>query len=285
MNRIRKALCALAMVGLGLCQAHADDKVIKMGTMAWEDIMPISGITKKALENAGYKVELTTFSEWGIAYAALTKGDVQILASQINYVAKDYWDKNRNRLEKISPVSDGLYQGIAVPKYVNIDSVEQLNANADKFGGKIIGIEPGAGLMGEAAKAVKDYDLKLNLVEGSTAAMTAALKSAVDRKEWVAVTLWEPSWMAIKYDTKFLADPKGIFAPPQTYYWIGQKGFSANEANAEAREVLASVYVPLKDIGDINQAVNDGKTMDQAVKDWTDSHGDLLKRWASMKKY
>jgi glycine betaine/proline transport system substrate-binding protein len=181
MNRIRKALCALTIVGLGLCQAHADDKVIKMGTLSWEDLTPISGITKKVLEDAGYKVEVTSFSEWGIAYAALGKGDVQILASQIDYVAQDYWNKNKNRLEKISPVSHGLYQAIAVPKYVTIDSIEQLNENADKFGNKIVGIEPGSGLMNEAANAVKAYDLKLNLLEGSTAAMTAALKSAVDR--------------------------------------------------------------------------------------------------------
>ncbi|MFJ3449113.1 glycine betaine ABC transporter substrate-binding protein [Pseudomonas sichuanensis] len=283
MNRIRKALCALTIVGLGLCQAHADDKVIKMGTLSWEDLTPISGITKKVLEDAGYKVEVTSFSEWGIAYAALGKGDVQILASQIDYVAQDYWNKNKNRLEKISPVSHGLYQAIAVPKYVTIDSIEQLNENADKFGNKVVGIEPGSGLMNEAANAVKAYDLKLNLLEGSTAAMTAALKSAVDRKEWVAVTLWEPSWMAQKYDIKFLKDPKGAFAPPQGYYWVGQKGFSA--ANPQAREVIASVYVPLADITAINGAVKDGKTMDDAVKDWADKHADLLKRWENIKKY
>ncbi|MDH0732977.1 glycine betaine ABC transporter substrate-binding protein [Pseudomonas sichuanensis] len=283
MNRIRKALCALTLVGLGLCQAHADDKVIKMGTLSWEDLTPITGITKKVLEDAGYKVEVTSFSEWGIAYAALGKGDVQILASQIDYVAQDYWNKNKNRLEKISPVSHGLYQAIAVPKYVTIDSIEQLNENADKFGNKIVGIEPGSGLMNEAANAVKAYDLKLNLLEGSTAAMTAALKSAVDRKEWVAVTLWEPSWMAQKYDIKFLKDPKGAFAPPQGYYWVGQKGFSA--ANPQAREVIASVYVPLADITAINGAVKDGKTMDDAVKDWADKHADLLKRWENIKKY
>lgn len=285
MNRLRKALCTLAVVGLGMFQAQvqAEEKVINMGTLSWEDLTPITGITKKALENAGYTVNVTSFSEWGIAYAALSKGDVQILASQIDYVAQDYWNKNKNRLEKISPVSHGLYQAIAVPKYVTIDSMEQLNEQADKFSNKIIGIEPGSGLMNEAANAVKQYDLKLNLLEGSTAAMTAALKSAVDRKEWVAVTLWEPSWMFQKFDVKFLKDPKGAFAPPQGYYWIGQKGFSAS--NPQAREVIASVYVPLPDITAINGAVKDGKSMDEAIKDWTDSHAELLKRWNNIKKY
>ena len=135
--------------------------------------------------------------------------------------------------------------------------------------------------MRDTANAVKAYDLKLQLVEGSTAAMTAALKSAVDRKEWIAVTIWEPSWMMQKYPVKFLKDPKGIYPPPQSYYWIGKKGFSAD--NPHAREVIASVYVPLADITTINGKVSDGKTMDQAIKDWTDSHADLLKRWENIK--
>lgn len=283
MRRLLKSILAGA-VALGLATpVMAQDKVIRMGTIIWEDLTPITGITKKVLEDKGYTVEVTEFSEWGIAYAALTKGDVQVLASQTDYVAQDYWNKNKNRLEKISPVSHGLYQAIAVPKYVTIDSIEQLNENADKFGGKIIGIEPGSGLMREAADAVDAYGLELQLVEGSTAAMTAALKSATDRQEWIAVTLWEPTWMALKFDTKFLADPKGIFAPPQGYYWIGQKGFS--EENPEAREIIASVYVPLRDIAAINAAVNDGSTMEQAVADWTGAHADLLTRWENIKSY
>ncbi|TIM31871.1 MAG: glycine betaine ABC transporter substrate-binding protein [Mesorhizobium sp.] len=281
MKTLWKALCAAAMVGMTMLSAHAEEKNITVGTMSWEDLTPITGITKKVLEDSSYTVKVVPFSEWGIAYAALSKGDIQILASQTDYVAQDYWDKNKNRLEKISPVSHGLFQGVAVPKYVTIDSMDQLNDNADKFGGKIVGIEPGSGLMRDTANSVKAYDLKLQLVEGSTAAMTAALKSAVDRKEWIAVTIWEPSWMMQKYDVKFLKDPKAVFPPPQSYYWIGRKGFSAD--NPHAREVLASVYVPLADITAINSAVNEGKTMDEAIKDWTESHADLLKRWENIK--
>jgi glycine betaine/proline transport system substrate-binding protein len=280
-KKLWTALCAAVMVGMTILPAQAQEKTIKMGTLSWEDLTPITGITKKVLEDSGYTVKVSEFSEWGIAYAALSKGDIQILASQTDYVAHDYWNKNKNRLEKISPVSHGLFQGLAVPSYVTVDSIDQLNENAEKFGGRIIGIEPGSGLMRDTSKAVKDYGLKLKLVEGSTAAMTAALKSAVDRKEWIVATVWEPSWMAQKFDVKFLKDPKSVYPPPQSYYWIGNKGFSAE--NPHAREVLASVYVPLADITSINAAVNDGKTMEQAVKDWTDSHADLLKRWENIK--
>ena len=215
---LRAALGAFAIVGMAAGSGHAQDEAIRMGTMSWEDLTPITAITKKVLEDAGYAVEVTEFSEWGIAYAALAKGDTQVMVSQTDYVAQDYWDRNKNRLEKISPVSHGLYQGFAVPTYVTIDSIEQLNEAADKFDNKIIGIEPGAGLMRDTANAVSEYGLNLQLVEGSTAGMTAALKSAYDRQDWIAVTLWEPSWMVQKFDVKYLQDPKGVFPPPQTYY-------------------------------------------------------------------
>lgn len=282
MKRFWKALCTVALAGMTTFSAHAEDKNISMGTLSWEDLTPITGITKKVLEDSGYTVKVTTFSEWGIAYAALAKGDIQVLASQTDYVAHDYWDKNKTRLEKISPVSHGLYQALVVPKYVPIDSIEQLNGNADKFGGKIVGIEPGSGLMREAASAVNKYGLKLKLVEGSTAAMTAALKSAIDRKEWIVATLWDPSWMMQKYDVKFLRDPKGVFAPAQSYYWIGQKGFSAKYPHA--REAIASVYIPLTEITAINGSMKDGKTVDVAVKEWVDANADRMKRWKNIKK-
>ncbi len=203
------------------------------------------------------------------------------MVSQVDYVAQDYWQRNKNRLEKISPVSHGLYQGIAVPKYVDITSIEQLNDNAEQFGGKIVGIEPGSGLMRDTSNAVSEYGLKLQLVEGSSAAMTAALKSATDRQEPIAVTIWEPSWMMQKFDVRFLEDPKGLVPAPQSYYWIGQAGFSAE--NPGARETIASVYVPLADITAINAEVSDGKTMDQAVADWIAAHEDLISRWENNK--
>lgn len=278
-----KSLCAVALAGMTTISAQAQDKTITMGTLSWNDLTPITAVTKKVLEDAGYTVKVTTFAEWGIAYAALGKGDVQLLASQINYVTQDHWEKNKSRLEKISPVSHGLYQAFAVPKYVSINTIEELNANADKFGNKIIGIEPGSGLMREAAAAVKAYGLKPKLVEGSTAAMSAAVKSATDRKEWVVATVWEPSEFMKKYDLKFLKDSKAVFAPAQSYYWIANKGFSAKYP--QARELIAGVYLPLDDNNEINLAVSQGKKLDEVMKGWFADNADLMKRWSNIKKY
>lgn len=283
MKSVMKALAAAALLGMSMLPAHAQEKTIKLGTMAWEDILPVSGVARKVLEDKGYTVEVTEFAEWGIAYAALTRGDVEVMISEIDYVAQDYWERNKNRLEKISVMSHGLYQAFAVPSYVDVASIEDLNANADLVGGKIVGIEPGSGLMREAADAIDAYDLDLELVEGSTAGMTAALKAAVDRQEPIVVTLWDPTWMFQKFDMKFLADPKQVFAPPQSYNVIAQEGFS--EENPEAREILAGVFMPIDQVRAINTEVSDGKTMDQAIADWIEANAGLIERWENMKSY
>lgn len=283
---MRNVLKILAVATLSLMSAvsvRAEEKVIKMGAMPWEDLYPISLVTKKFLEKEGYKVEVTKFQEWGIAFAALSKGDVDILASQINYITQDYWAKSKNRLEKVSTLSHGLYQGIVVPADAPIDSVDQLNSYADKVGGKIVGIEPGTGLMRQVGDAVKAYDLKYKVIDGSTAAMTAQLQAALERKEPIVTMLWEPSWMALKYNIKFLKDPKGVFPPPQTYYWIAKKGFSAEDEHR--REVVASVFVPIGDITAMNAEMNDkGATMEQAVDTWWNNHTDLIGKWSVMSK-
>nr|WP_246505968.1 glycine betaine ABC transporter substrate-binding protein [Mesorhizobium silamurunense] len=263
-----------------MAPVKADEKVIKVGSLSWEDQMAISLVTSKFLEKEGFKIEFTKFSEWGIAYAALQKGDVDILLSNVDYIASDYWAKFHSKLEKVSIVSFGVVQGLVVPSYVPVDSVDQLNTIADKVGGKIIGIEPGSGLMREAHNALKDYDLKYQIIDGSTAAMVAQLKSSLERKEPIVTMLWTPSWMAKVFDVKFLKDPKGSFAPPQAYYWIAKKGFS--EKNPHARESLASVYLPLQDNVDINSAMNDGKTIEQAVDDWWQKHQATVEKWSVM---
>ena len=228
----------------------------------------------------GYEIEVVEFFEWGIAYATLAKGDVDLLMSQINFVAFDYWTRYNNKLEKLSASSHGLNQGVVVPSYVTINSMEEMNAQKDKFKGKIIGIEPGAGLMRQTKDVIEKYGLDFELVDGSTAAMTATLKSAMAKKEWIAAVLWTPSWMTQAYDVKFLEDPKNVQQPPQSYYWLGRKGFIKDYP--KAREVMAGVFVPLEDNIKMTGYIKDGLKPDAAVEKWLGENETVTERWMSI---
>ena len=57
------------------------------------------------------------------------------------------------------------------------------NPGVGSFGGKIIGIEPGAGIMAATENAIETYGLDFELQDSSTFAMMAALKTAVEKGE------------------------------------------------------------------------------------------------------
>mgnify|MGYP000547397806 FL=1 len=79
------------------------------------------------------------------------------------------------------------------------------------YGGEIIGIDAGAGIMHAADMAIEKYNLDYKLLESSGPAMTAVLKRAIDEHQWIVVTGWTPHWMFTRFKLKFLEDPKGIF--------------------------------------------------------------------------
>jgi glycine betaine/proline transport system substrate-binding protein len=280
MGKSVAAAAAVAAIGGSGAAIAQEKRNIKAGVLQWEDTTATSRVTTHLLERFGYKIEEKAFEEWGIAFVALVRGDTDIMVSQVDYVTHDYWTKNNSKLEKVSPVSFGLYQGIVVPNYVTISSIDQLNANKDKFGGKIIGIEPGSGLMRQSRNVVNEYKLDLTLIDGSTPAMTAALKSAIDKKEWIAVTLWRPSWMVERFPVKFLDDPKNIQEPNQTYHWIARKGFC--QEYPDARQIISSVFLPIEGIGQITTWENGGQSLDDSIVRWEKENKDRMDRWAAL---
>src|SRR5690606_40004229 len=71
-----------------------------------------------------------------------------------------------------------------LPTYVEVDSITELNDNADLFGGEVIGIDPGAGLMAASDEAMTAYDLSnFVLLDGSDAAKIgrASCRERVER--------------------------------------------------------------------------------------------------------
>jgi glycine betaine/proline transport system substrate-binding protein len=58
--------------------------------------------------------------------------------------------------------------GLVVPAYVTINSIEELNANKDKFKGEIIGIGGGAGIHANTVKAIDLYGLDYEQIHQAT---------------------------------------------------------------------------------------------------------------------
>lgn len=232
---MKKILLALICLMFVAAPALAAKGKVRIAYVEWDCALASTMTAKAALEEMGYEVETLPVAAAAM-WQALGSGDVDAMVTAwLPVTHADYYDKVKDSVEKVSVVSGGAKLGWAVPSYVTINSIEELGANADKFDGKIIGIDPGAGLMKLSEQAMADYALnKLELMEGSGATMTAALDNAIKNNEWVVVTAWSPHWMFGKWDLKYLEDPKGVLGGEEKIEAIVRKGLKEDMPEVHA---------------------------------------------------
>jgi glycine betaine/proline transport system substrate-binding protein len=147
----------------------------------------------------------------------------------------------------------------------------------EQFKGKIIGIDPGAGLMKATDAAVEQYGLDYEVVEGSDATMAAALKQAIDNQEWVVVTGWTPHWKFARWDLKFLEDPKEIYGEAETINTIVRQGLKADMP--EVYTVCDRFKWDSQEIGSamaMAEEIGDDK---EAARKWVQENQELVNRW------
>lgn len=232
-----------------LLQREKDDKTISIGYINWDDGIALTYLTEVILEQQGYHVVLKNADPAPI-YATMARGKVDLLmdawlpATQADYMKQ--YGKNLEILGKIYP---DARIGLVVPDYVDIHSIEQLNANKEKFGGEIIGIDAGAGIMHATDMAIEKYNLDYKLLESSGPAMTAVLKRAVDEHQWIVVTGWTPHWMFTRFKLKFLEDPKGIFGKAETITAIARKGFG--EQHPFVAKLIENIHLSTEEISSL----------------------------------
>jgi glycine betaine/proline transport system substrate-binding protein len=98
----------------------------------------------------------------------------------------------------------------------------------------ITGIEPGAGITGQAINTLEEYENLegWKLQESSTAGMMGSLDTAIKNEEPIIITGWNPHWKFSAYDLKYLEDPKGTFGGSENINTIVRKGLEEDMPNA-----------------------------------------------------
>lgn len=208
------------------------DKTIRIGWIPWDEDIAVTYLWKQLLEEAGYKVELTQLDA-GPVFEGLAASDLDLFFDAwLPSTHEDYFAQYGDRLEQLGVWYDNGLLTWAVPNYVDIDSIEDLVGREAEFGGRVIGIEPGAGLTRVSLEnVIPDYALDgYELVEGSTPAMLAELERATRNEDGIVVTLWRPHWAYAAFDMKDLADPKGSLGTAEEIHTLARKGFSSDHA-------------------------------------------------------
>ena len=247
---------------------------------AWTDGLSMAYLLENQLEQMGYTIEMETLTDAAPLYTGLANGDVDMYPSAWPEVTHaDYMEEYGDRIEDLGTYYDNAVLTIAVPEYVDIDSMEELADNADRFGSRIIGIEPGAGLTAATQDSMMPtYGLDdWELVTSSTAAMLSELQSAVDDEEDIVVTLWRPFWAYSEFPMKDLEDPEGAMGDPEGLHFLGTDGFA--EEFPEAADWIGQLSLSDEEYGSLEDMVvneyGEGQEA-EAVEAWIEANSDVL---------
>lgn len=268
---------AFILVGCGQSDDGVSNKV-RIAYVEWDSCVAATEVAAATLEKAGYQVETLSVSG-AMLYSALANNDVDaMVCAWLPTTHENYYAKTKDKIENLGVNMEGTQLGLVVPAYVEIDSIEELTQNSELFDDRIVGIDPGAGIMNLTQKALDAYDLPLELVVGSDATMTAVLKDAIRKEEPVVVTGWTPHWMFAAWDLKYLEDPKNVYGDPEhidSLVRIGLKEdmpevhsiLSAFEMNSDERSALMSA----------NREENaDTK---ETAKAWLEDNAEKVNQW------
>ncbi len=258
-------------------EATEEKGTIRIGKNNWAENVAVSNMWKILLEEKGYEVELHS-ADKAIVYLGVAEGDLDIgMEVWLPFTDAQYVEEYGDHFT----VQDIWYEetglGLVVPEYVDVDSITELNDNADLFNGQIIGIDPGSSLMQLTGEAVEAYDLDFDLVESSDPAMMADLGRAYSDEEPIVVTLWSPHWAFAEYDLKYLDDPEGLYGEPDDIVFITREGFE--DDHAEVLQWMNTWRMDDDSLGALMGSIEEVGDPVEGASMWIEDNRDLINQW------
>jgi glycine betaine/proline transport system substrate-binding protein len=272
--------CATGNSEQGNTGGSAGGDQLTIGYINWDEDIAVTHLWQKVLQDKGYDVQIQQVSDAGPTFVGLDKGDLDLfLDAWLPATHKTYWDKYGKDLTDISTWYDSAPLTIAVPKYVDINSMAELKAHASEFDKTIVGIEPGAGLTRVTKTSMMpkygldDWTLKTS----STPAMLATLKKDIAQKKPVVVTLWRPHWAYTAFPIKDLQDPKGAMGKPDSIHAVGTGDFADNFP--KVADMVKKFHMSDQQLGTLEQAVlvKNKDNPAKGVEEWLKANPDFEK--------
>jgi glycine betaine/proline transport system substrate-binding protein len=277
-------VAALLLVSLAISPVFAGGEAedtkgsVELLYVEWAGEVAATYVAQVLLEEMGYSVTATSVSAaamWeGIAAGA---ADAH-LAAWLPGTHGEYLEQTEDRLEVLSPILEGARIGLLVPTYVDIDTVEEIEEHADRFDNRIVGIDPGAGLMQATEEAIEVYGLdSVELIEGSDATMVAELDRAYNDEDWIVVTGWTPHIKEAMFDLKYLEDPELVFGEEEYVAAVVREGLA--EDMPEVYEFLDNFYWTPDQVASLMLINDEGGDPYDNAKAWVEDNRDIVEDW------
>ncbi|MFT8675302.1 MAG: choline ABC transporter substrate-binding protein [Acetobacter sp.] len=281
------AFC-VAMVAPAAAQDAPACKTVNMSDPGWIDITATNAVAGVLLDALGYTQNVRMLSVM-IGYETLKNRNTDVfLGNWMPAQQKFIEDLDRiNAIEVLGTNLVGTQFTLAVPDYVakaGVKDFRDIAANADKFGKRIYGIEPGAPanitiekMIAAPSSALKGW----TLVESSEQGMLAQVRRAERSGQWIVFLAWSPHPMNEKFALTYLSGGDAYFGPNHgggSVRTLARTGWAAQCPNAARLFRNLKFDMPMENalIGAILDAHKNPKA---AAITWMNAHPDALGPW------
>jgi len=252
---------------------------INLSYVQWDTEIASTHVIGKVLSDLGYDVNLTPLDN-AVMWQAVANGESDASVSAwvpLTHEAQiaEYGDQ----VDHLGPNLEGASIGLVVPSYMeDVNSIADLTDEADQT---ITGIDPGAGVVAAAERALEDYDnlSDWEVVTSSSGAMTTELGTAIENQEEIVVTGWSPHWKFQTYDLKYLEDPEGSFGEAETLDTFTRQGLE--EDMPAAYQVLDNFYWEVEDMESVMLDISEGTEPADAAATWVEENQDKVQEWTA----
>jgi len=277
------AILALVLGALTLtgCGGLGQNKGLLLANIGWDENVAVSNLTKVLLEDElGYdSVEIRTQDNLNATYRDVARGEVDAF--------QDVWLPNQEALlDQVAEDVEHLdawflgetKQGMAVPAYMDVKSIPQLNGTDTEL---ILGIEPTSVMLQEVGQEViPAYGLKQKLVEAPTAGMLAEVERLYSFREEFVFLAWSPHWMNQRFDIRYLEDPKDAMGPtndPAECSTIVRGGL--REGDPVSYAFMEALELTEAQINDLEYTINQEDDPLAGARRWASENREVVRPW------
>jgi len=287
MKTVRNLIAGMLTAAASASIAGQCDTV-RFSDVGWTDITSTTALTSVVLQGLGYKTTIQMLSV-PVTYKSLENGDIDVFLGNwmptMEGDIRPYLDKGT--VETVRTNLKGAKYTLAVPEYVyeaGVKNFADIAEFADKFDGKIYGIEPGndgnrliQDMIDKDAFGLKDF----SVVESSEAGMLSQVKRKTRRDKWIVFLGWEPHPMNSNFDIAYLEGGDDYFGPN-----LGGANVMTNVRKGYTKEcpnvgkLLNNLEFSLTLENEVMKAIlDDGKKPAVAAKDWLKANPQVLDTW------
>ncbi|WP_373815760.1 ABC transporter permease/substrate binding protein [Jeotgalibaca porci] len=277
-NIIGSVVAAVVLIGGAVYYTASQDKSrqVTLSSLQWDSEIASGNVVKEVLEDLGYDVKIS-YLDVAVMFSAVANGEADgSVAPWLPITQGAIFEQYKDSVVDLGPNLTGAQNGIAVPTYMDVDSIAELS---DEAGQVITGIEPGAGITGLTEEAFEVYENLAGWTQktSSTGAMTVELGQAIAKEEEIVFTGWTPHWMFERYDLKMLEDPENVMGAGETIVSLARIGLE--EDMPEVYKVLDNFNWELEDMQSVMLEMSEGVAPEVAARNWIDANPDKVESW------